>query len=115
LFFAETCFGDQLAFQYEKKSCRAILFGVDTFQVFIIADQFDKLFTEVLAASHALVEPDHLRRVWKRIGSLPDGLHYAPILSPLLGGTAKASNWHLETPKVHVVSAMAAFRTYQMR
>lgn len=84
------------------------MFGVEDSSLYFVGEPFDRLFREVLIRRHALVELSHLKRVRKALGRIPDGKHYATIVSPLLGGTSRTSNWHFETAKVHLVSAAAS-------
>ena len=46
----------------------------------------------------------------RRLGELPPGMHYAPILSPLAGGTRDPDNHHFETPNVHLRTSIAMYK-----
>jgi hypothetical protein len=113
LFFAETCFGDQLGFVCEAGVYRAILFGLDNFAIRYVGRPFDRLFRRVLSERHALVDARRLRQLRRKLGPLPRGMHYAPIVSPLLGGSDDPRNFHFETAHDHLVSALAAFKAYE--
>lgn len=111
LFFAETCYGYQLGFQELDGAHAAVLFAIDTFKVYAVAEPFDLVFTDVLGTKHSLIESDEqFEDLATSLGPLPDGMHYAPILSPLVGGTLALENFHLETPNVHFRTAMATYQ-----
>jgi hypothetical protein len=113
LFFAETCFGDQIGFRWDGENCVIVLFAVDTFEAFVLANSIEDLFLNVLSNRYALVDEQRLNGVWKSLGDLPDGMHYAPIISPMLGGTGELSNFAVETPNVHLRTAVATFKAVQ--
>jgi hypothetical protein len=107
IFFAETCFGYQIGWRYENGQPVIELFSPDTFKVFSITDNVDDLFARVLAVRHSLARPGPLV---KELGNLPDGMHFAPILSPLLGGKQILGNMHAETPNVHLRVSLATLK-----
>lgn len=111
VFFAETGFGDQLGFRWEAGKCIYILFLVDTFESFVIAGDDAQLFRETLSDRYALVDRGRYESVRARLGPLQTGMHYAPILSPLLGGGGEPENFAFETPKVHFATAVYAYAT----
>src|SRR5687768_12541077 len=37
VFFAETCFGDQLGFRWQDGDCLYVLLAIDTFEAFVVA------------------------------------------------------------------------------
>jgi hypothetical protein len=110
LFVAETCFGDQLGYRHEGGRCLVTFFSVDTFEGFIVAESLEELFTEVLADRYALTDPARLEAVARALGPLPPGKHYAPLVSPLAGGSDDPSNFHIVTPDVHFTTAVATYR-----
>jgi hypothetical protein len=107
IFFAETCFGYQIGWRSEKGRSVIELFSPDTFKVFSIADDVDDLFRRVLAVRYSLAMPASLV---KELGHLPDGMHFAPIVSPLVGGKQVLSNIHTETPNVHLRVSLATLK-----
>ncbi|MFJ2990798.1 SMI1/KNR4 family protein [Collimonas sp. NPDC087041] len=110
IFFAETCFGDQLGFRREKGGKLIyVLFSVDTFDAFSVARGEGRLFSEVLNNQYALLDEPRYDAVRSALGLLPAGMHYAPILSPMLGGSGSADNFGTETPNVHFRTAIATF------
>jgi len=111
VFFAETSFGDQLGFRWEAGRCIFMLFLIDSFEAFVISDDGRHLFEEVLTDRYALVDRARHEAVRARLGALPAGMHYAPIVSPILGGSGDPGNFALETPKVHFATAIHAFST----
>ena len=111
LFFAETCFGDQIGFRWNEGAPYAILLTVDTFEAFIIANEFGLLFSEILSQPDQLIDPELLKGVVERLGPLPSGKHYAPIVSPLLGASGRPSNFHIESANVHLRTAIAMHET----
>jgi hypothetical protein len=107
LFFAETCFGYQLGFHYEKRRCVPTLFAISTMETYILADDFGKLFDQVLTERFAVIEPDHLNAARQGAGQLPKGKWYCPALSPLLGGSGAPGNWLVMSPSAYVKCAFA--------
>lgn len=107
VFFAENPFGEQIGFRMEEDLTLAVLFIVDTFESFVLAETFDRLFEEVLNDRDGITDPDRLRRVVDRLGALPRGRHFAPIVSPLVGGSDDADNFEVEDPLVHFRTALA--------
>ncbi|OEZ46608.1 hypothetical protein JAB1_50910 [Janthinobacterium sp. MP5059B] len=108
VFFAETCFGDQLGYRYDGNSVLYVLFAIDTFEAFVIAHSAQELFEQVLTDPFALVDARRLLALESRQGPLRQGMHYAPLSSPLLGGGGTADNFCQETPNVHFRTALAA-------
>lgn len=111
VFFAETCFGDQIGFRWEGEQCPAVLFVPETFEAFVLADSPRSLFASVLDERYACTDPDRLRRVAARLGPLPEGMHYVPNVSPLVGGSDDADNFTVETPNVHMRTALALYKS----
>lgn len=109
IFFAETCFGDQLGFRMEKGQILYVLFLVDTFEMLVIAKSADEFFGNLMTERYALVDRDRLIAVEKKLGELKTGMHFAPIVSPLLGGKGNVENFCMETPNVHLRTACATF------
>ncbi|UQV47748.1 SMI1/KNR4 family protein [Janthinobacterium lividum] len=111
VFFAETCFGDQLGYRRDGDRFIFILFAIDTFESFVIALSAKELFEQVLTERFALVDPQRLLALENRYGVLLRGMHYAPLASPLLGGSGAADNFCQETPNVHFRTALATLHT----
>jgi len=108
-FFAETCFGMQVGFRYDAGRPFGYLLDIDTMRAFTIGESLEVVFSEVLVARDAFTDLDLLKRVEAKLGLLPKGMHYAPIVSPLIGGTLTVDNYHLETPNVHLRTSAATF------
>jgi len=113
VFFAETCFGDQLGFRWEDNQCLYILFCIDTFDAFLISRDGAELFNTILADRMSLLDEARYKSVCGHFGSLPLGMHYAPIVSPMVYGTGELENLCLETPNVHFRTALATFKACQ--
>ena len=109
VFFAETCFGDQLGFRWDGDNLIFVLFVVDTFEAFVVARDDDDLFERVLTDPTALVDKERFRMTRERLGPLKGGMHYAPLVSPLVGGTGDIDNMCLETANVHFRTAIATY------
>ncbi len=107
VFFAETCFGEQIGFRWVNGSCQAVLFVVDIFETFRMADDFEELFSAVLKERNAINDPQLTDALIERLGMVQPGMHYVPIVSPLLGGSNHPENFHLETANVHFRTAVA--------
>jgi hypothetical protein len=113
VFFAETCFGDQLGFRWESSRVNFVLFTVDTFDAFVVAQDGQDLFARVLCDRFALVDKERLEMVSAQLGELQTGMHYAPIVSPMLGGDSSPGNFSFETPNVHFRTAVQTYRGIQ--
>ncbi|WP_215406156.1 SMI1/KNR4 family protein [Janthinobacterium sp. JC611] len=113
VFFAETSFGDQIGYRMVDGDCIYILFLIDTFESFVIAENGSELFERVLTERFALVDERRLIGVEKNYGRLKEGMHFAPIVSPMLGGKGNVENFCLETPNVHFRTAIATFKSIQ--
>lgn len=85
IFFAETCFGDQIGFRLVEGKYIYILFCIDTFDAFVIAQSAKELFELLAQDSFALVDEARYHSVSQRLGCLQAGMHYAPLVSPLIG------------------------------
>lgn len=110
VFFAETCFGDQLGFRWDKNGELVyVLFSVDTFDAFSVARGEGKLFSQILIDRYALLDEARYDGVRAVLGIQEAGMHYAPLVSPMLGGKGTTENFCLETPNVHFRTAVAAF------
>jgi len=109
LFFAETCFGMQLGFKWDNGVPIGYLLDVDTLEAFRVADSLGELFSHVLTDRYAFTDPTLLKAVREKLGVLPEGMHYAPIVSPLGGGRLAVENYHLETPNVHLRTSIATW------
>lgn len=115
VFFAETCFGDQLGFRWEGTTCVYVLFCIDTFEGFALSKSGSQLFGNLLAEKYALLDEDCFRTAFQHLGPLETGMHYAPIVSPMLGGGSNAGNFCFETPNVHFRTSIATFYAKQSR
>ena len=110
-FFAETCFGDQIGFRYENDKIIILLFVIDIFESFVLSHDFDHFFSGVLNDKYALVEPSLLNSVNKKFGHVTDGMHYSPIISPMIGGNLDSDNFTMETPSIHFAQAIEIYKT----
>jgi len=107
LFVGETCFGDQIGFRVDSGRTIFVLFLPDTFESFVLTDDPERLFDGVLADPEGLIDAAHLRAVRRAVGPLPPGHHYAPVLSPLLGGSRDPDNYMSLDRRAHLVAATA--------
>jgi hypothetical protein len=112
VFFAEVCVGDQIGFRYGSDgSCKAVLFAVDTCELFVMTPNFDELIPSLLSEPHSISDPKLLTVLRQRLGPLPDHSHYAPIVPPSAGGSFDPGNYHIETAIVHVNTAIATWKS----
>jgi hypothetical protein len=109
VFFAETCFGDQVGFRIEGGRYIYIMFCVDTFDAFVIAKSGMEFFEYLITDKYALLDEARFDAISNKFGSLQLGMHYAPIVSPLLGGSGEIDNFGLKTPNIHFRTAIANF------
>jgi len=110
IFFADTCFGEQLGFRWEKGACLPILCTLDSMDSFVLADGFQELFEHVLTERFAITDPDRYTAVRTRLGVLPPGQHYAPIQSPMIGGEGTAENFEIQDAVVHVTTCVSIYK-----
>ena len=110
VFFAETCFGDQIGFRWDGSECVYVLFCIDSFEAFNIAKDGVDLFNNILINRFTLVDEERFNSVSARLGPLRTGMHYAPLVSPLIGGSGNSDNFCFETPNVHFRTAIATFQ-----
>jgi hypothetical protein len=111
-FFAETCFGDQIGFRWEEGQAVPLIFAVDTFESFVIGDTL-KDALETTLADQDFVDQARLAGISKRLGLLPFGQHFAPIVSPLAGGSDEPDNFDIVSPRIHLHTALAIFKSLQ--
>lgn len=111
VFFAENCFGDQIGFRWSDGKPIYILFLVDTFESFVIATSDDEFFEVLMTDRYSLVDEDRYRAVFDKLGPLKTGMHYAPLVSPILGGGGSSDNFCFETPIVHFRTSIQTFLT----
>jgi hypothetical protein len=108
VFFAETCFGKQLGFCTHDDGQQSImLLDLDHGEMYLIADDMDALFSTILTESDVLTDQEPRPQLRKLLGRLPIGFHYAPLVSPLLGGSPSSSNYRIELADTHLLTAMA--------
>jgi hypothetical protein len=111
VFIAETCFGDQLGFRWDGDRCLFILFSMDLFDSFVLSESPDGFFSDVLGRRGSILEEEVLGGVKRRLGRVRDGMHYVPIVSPMVGGSARPDNYILGRRRVHLVDSIALFRS----
>jgi hypothetical protein len=109
LFFAETCFGDQIGYRSEEDRTIPILLVLDTCESFVIGDDLEDLFTTVLTDPFGIIDPARWTGVRSALGPLENSTHYAPIVSPLVGGSDSIDNFQLIDAVVHMRTAIAEF------
>jgi hypothetical protein len=111
VYFAETCFGDQLGFRYRRDGvCIPVLFALATVELFVMAPEFGRLFPDVLTDRFAATDPEHLAAAKQGVGVLPPGQWYCPIVSPLVGGSAQPHNYTAMTPKTFAAVTIAEWQ-----
>ena len=76
LFFAETCFGHQIGFRYENGKAKYVLFSVDVFDAFLLAESASEFFDDVLGERYSIIDPSLLEGVRQKLGLQPPGWHY---------------------------------------
>jgi hypothetical protein len=109
-FFAETCFGAQLGFRSDCGKAVGCLFEVDMLETLRVSDDLESMFKTTLADRHVFCDSGLLNSVKKLLGSSRGGMHYAPIMSPQVGGRPVPENYHFETPNVHLRTSIATWK-----
>ena len=109
-FFCETCFGGQIGFRRDGNKTIFELFIIDTYEMFVVADSDEKLVTE-LSVPHPFIDRERFLAVRTALGQLGDGMHYAPVLSPLMGGDGRVSNFASMPANIHMKMAYSAAQT----
>jgi len=113
IFFAETCFGVQVGFRWVDGEPTGYLLDIDSWEAFRLGDRFKDVFEDVLTDRYALTDRDLLRGVRETLPQLASGMHYAPFVSPLVGGRRAPDNYHLETANVHLRTSIATWEAIQ--
>ena len=108
VFFGDTCFGDQLGFRWEGNVCLPIIFCVDTFDSYVIGESVCDALENTLGDRN-FIDQKQLRAVEGKLGRLKSGMHFAPIVSPLVGGSNAASNYDMLIAHVHVELSIATY------
>lgn len=107
VFFAETCFGLQIGFRWKGDAAVGCLFDIDTMTPYPVDGDLEQIL------EREFCDPELLESVSARLGPLPKGMHYAPIVTPLVGGRLDADNYKLETPGVHLRTTFATWESLQ--
>jgi hypothetical protein len=105
-FFGCDAFGGQLGFRWESSVAIPVAFSATEMESYRLADDMDALFSDVLTERAALVDPDRFRAAITQLGMVPAGQCYVCDVSPLLTGHDDGP-LHLESLKVHILTAMA--------
>lgn len=113
LFFAETCFGMQLGLLWEADEVTGYLLDLDTLAAYRVAKSCEELLQNVLSERFVFSDPELLAVMRTHLGLQPNGMHYAPIVSPLFGGTLSPENHHLEPANVHLQTSIASWQVIQ--
>lgn len=108
-FFGETCFGRQIGFVLEDQRYKGYLFDVDTMKSYHIADPLDLVFTDVLPAKFPIFNKELYAHFISEGHPVESGMHYAPIVSLLVGGAFEPANYHQEAPNVHLRTTIATW------
>ncbi len=103
-YFAQTPFGDQLGFRWEKGAALPELFQPETLESFVLAADLDELLCDLLVTPGALVDTDKLLRAHSQLGPIPPGKHY--VADPTLNGHAP-DTFHIETAEAHLLAAVS--------
>lgn len=115
LFFCETCFGEQIGFRWEDDVCIPVVFVLDSFESFRLAENFDEFVKDVLPDRDAIVDLQLVSALVEELGPIPNGMHYAPIVSFLTGGSDQVKNFHFETANVHFRTTIATYEAVSSR
>jgi hypothetical protein len=109
VFIAETCFGLQIGFRWEAGVPVGCMLDVDTLTMYRVEGRFDDMLEREFAERQSFLDPDLHADVAARLGPLKVGMHYAPLVSPLVGGLHAAGNYHVEAPDLHLRGAIATW------
>jgi len=111
VFFAETCFGLQIGFRWENDAAVGCILDVDTLTMYSVEGRFDRMLDREFSERQSFYDPDLLDDVLRRLGPQKPGMHYAPIVTPLVGGLLSAENYQLEAPQSHLRRTIATWET----
>src|SRR5262249_25295401 len=93
-----------------RRTCVPVLLCLATVELFLMAPEFGRLFPEVLIARDTVIDPEHLAAARQGVGSLPPGHWYCPIVAPLVGGSARPSNFMAMTPGAFAAATVEEWR-----
>lgn len=113
VFFAETCFGLQIGFRWEEGLPVGCILDVDTLTMYRVGGHFDDMLDREFSERGSFVDPALLDGVRRRLGPLEPGMHYAPITTPLVGGSPTAENYQLQSPDLHLRSTIATWSSLE--
>ena len=107
IFFAETCFGDQLGIIRRSRFAPVILFLVDSGLTLLLAKDLAGFCDKVLTSRFALLDYNLLKGVSSRLGPPRANVHFAPTLSPFHGGVLVPQNFMCVKPELHLLNAVS--------
>jgi len=113
VFFAETCFGLQIGFRWESGIPVGCILDVDTLTMYRVEGRFDDMLEREFAERQSFLDPDLHAAVAARLGPLKEGMHYAPLVTPLVGGGHDAANYHFEAPDLHLRGTVSTWESLQ--
>jgi hypothetical protein len=107
-YFAQTPFGDQLGFRWEKGVALPELFVPETVESFVLAADLDELLCDLLVTPGALCDSEKLAHARSQLGSIPPDKHYVPD-STYNGHSA--DTFHVEPAEAHLAAAISRRRS----
>jgi hypothetical protein len=106
-YFAQTPFGDQLGFRWQKNVAVPELFVPESVESFVLAADLDELLCDLLVTPGALCESDGLAQARGQLGSIPPDQHYVADPSP---NGKPAGTFHVEPAEAHLTGAISRWR-----
>ena len=71
VFFGETCFGEQFGFRWEDDLCIPVVFVIDSFESFRLANDFDEFVRDILSDRDSMVDLRLLGALVEELGPIP--------------------------------------------
>ncbi len=99
-----------MGFRSDQGLALPVMFVPDTFEAFLLASNIEELISTVLSDPFSLVEEPRWFNVQRRLGQIEAHEHFAPIVSPLVGGSGDAENFMRLDALAHLRTAIAEYK-----
>lgn len=113
LWLAENCIGMQYGVRKEGDQWIYIAFDPHTFETYKLANDAATFMVILFSDSELVALAGEIYPIREALGALHSTQHYAPYVSPLLGGSMNPSNWSIAPARVHLVLCYEEFKALQ--